>query len=97
MVGHEVEDQPEPGALERGTQPREGFLAAELRIERAIIHRVIAVPAARPRFQKRRHVEMRDAKRLQIRHDPRGIVEAEIFAELKTIGGEGRVHGTIRG
>ena len=94
-MGHEVEDQPEPGALQRGAQPRKPILAAELRIERAIIHRVIAVPAAGARLEKRRRVEMRDAERFQIRRDPRGIVEAEVLAELQTIGGEGGVHGAI--
>ena len=93
VVGHEVEDQPEPGALQRGAQARESVLAAELRIERAVIDDVIAVQAAGTGFQKRRRVEMRDAERFQIRHDARGIVEAEVLAQLQAIGGERHIHG----
>ena len=58
VVGHEIEDQPEAGVLQRGAQPREAFLAAELRIERVVIDDVVAVRAAGARLEERRGVEM---------------------------------------
>src|SRR6185295_15044880 len=72
---------------------REALLAAELRIERAVIDHVVAVAAARPRREERRGVDVRDAERLEIGHDARGVVEAELLAELQPVGGERQSHG----
>jgi len=86
MVGHEIEDQFEVISFQRGAQTGEAFLSAELGIDLVVIDDVVAVRAARPRLEKRRSIEMRDAELPEIRRERGGRVEIEIPGELQPIG-----------
>src|SRR5262249_727970 len=69
--------------------------AAKLRVERIVVDHVISVRAARTRLEKRGSIKMADAKRFEIRHQLRRLVEAEIRSELETVSRErdgGRHH-----
>ena len=86
MVGHEIEDQAEIVFAQRLGETREAGFAAELRIEFCVIDDVIAVGRALARLHERRGVQMRDAERLQVGHDFRGLLEIEVGGELQAIG-----------
>src|SRR5882672_5368950 len=88
VVGHEIENESDIRALESLAKPLERRFAAELGIERTVIHDVVAVAAAGARLQERRGIEMTDAERLQVGHCSRGIVKSEILGQLQAIGGE---------
>src|SRR5262249_61279151 len=80
---------------ERGRQARERIPPAKLRVERIVVDHVIPVRAARTRLEKRGSIKVADAKRLEIRHQLRRLVETEIRSELETVGRErdgGRHH-----
>src|SRR6266568_3939991 len=83
MVWHEVDNEAYIVLLEHVAQPRKAGFAAELWIELAVIDGVVAMGRAPARLHHRRGIEMRDAERLEIRHDCGGLVEVEIRSELK--------------
>ncbi len=88
MVGYEIEDQADIVFFEGGGQPRESLLAAELGVEPVMVDDVVAMCAARTRFEERRGVEMADAEVFEIGNERGGVVEAEGLGELQPIGGE---------
>ncbi|MHC2176207.1 hypothetical protein ACVIQW_005594 [Bradyrhizobium diazoefficiens] len=99
MVRHEVDDEAEVVPAECLAQPRKAGLAAELRIELAVIDGVVAVRRALARLHHRRGIQMRDSERFEIRHHCGSLVEVEIRGELKPVGRErnGRRHVNLRG
>ena len=80
VVGHEIEDEPDVGLRQRLAQSQERFFAAEFRIERVVVDDVVAMRAAGAGLEKGRSIEMADAECLEVRHDARGVVEAEVWA-----------------
>jgi hypothetical protein len=91
VVRHEIQDQPEIGVGERLRHARKPLLAAEFRIELAMIDDVIAMRAASAGLEEWRGVKMADAKIAKIGREPRGVIEAEILGQLHAIGGERNV------
>jgi hypothetical protein len=67
VVGHDVEDQPEPGPPRGGRQRVELPLTAELVREARRVDDVVAVLGARPRLERRRQVQVADAEVAQVR------------------------------
>ena len=88
VVRHEIEDQPEAVRLERGAHPRKAFGTAEFGIELLVVDDVVAMRAARPRFQEWRRIEVGDAEFFEIGNERGGIVKSEILRQLQTIGRE---------
>ena len=74
--------------LERGTHPRKAFGTAEFGIELLMVDDVVAMRAARPRFQEWRRIEVGDAELFEIGNQRGGIVESKILRQLQTIGRE---------
>src|SRR5205809_748510 len=66
----------------RLAQSQERLLAAEFRVEGVMVDNVVAVRTAGAGLEKRGGVKMTDTERLEVRHDTRGIVEAEAGREL---------------
>src|SRR5262249_60156433 len=94
-LGHKIENEPDRRRHERGGQAPEPLLPAKLRVERIVVDHVIPVRAARTGLEKRGSIKVADAKRLEIRHQLRRLVETEIRSELETVGRErdgGRHH-----
>ena len=87
MVRNEVENLAEAVRLQRVDHRPEIVLAAELGIERVVVHDIVAVGAPGPRLQIRRRVQMTDPERGQIRRQPGGCRESEILRQLQTIRG----------
>ncbi len=93
VVGDDVEHLPEPLLAQRRAEPRVGLLAAQLLVDPRGIDHVVPMRAAPRRLEVRRAVEMADPEIGEIAGDRRGVVEAEVGAELDAIGREGGGHG----
>ena len=64
VIGHEVHDEPHAAGAERSrSASRKSLVAAELRIDRAVIADVVAVRTALARGEDRRAVAVGDAER----------------------------------
>ena len=85
MVGHEIQNQAQAVLPQRRAQPLESGFAAKLGIELRVIDDVVAVARSLARLHEWRGIEMRDAERLQIRHDAGGGFEIEIGGELQAV------------
>src|SRR5260221_1134517 len=94
MVGDEIEKETKVVLRKRPAQPLAAGVAAEFRIELAVIDDVVAMGRAFARLHEGRCIEMRDAERLQVRDDFGGLLEIEIGSQLQAIGRDrnGRRH-----
>jgi hypothetical protein len=70
VVRDDVEEELDPVGVERLGEADEAVLAAELRVDRAVVDDVVAVGRARPRALERRGVDVADPELLEIRGDP---------------------------
>ena len=86
VVRDEVEEDPHPAAPAGVGEPGVRLGAAELRREPPVIDDVVAVGRARGRLEHRREVDVGDAERLEVRHHPGRVVEAEPGVELEPVG-----------
>ena len=77
---------PSPFAFSASTM-LEIVFSAELGIERVVVDDVVAVRAAGARLQVWRRVDVADAERGEIGHEPAPLLEAEVLRELQTVGG----------
>ena len=93
VVRHDVEDEAEAVLPQRVGETVERRLAAELRVDRAMVDDVVAVGRARPRPVDRRGVDMADPEPREIRHDRCRVVEGEVLVELQTVGRARRRRG----
>ena len=71
----------------------EARLAAELRVDRAVVDDVVAVGRARPRLLQGRGVDVADPEPRQVGHDRLRVREGEVLVELQPVGGAGRRRG----
>ncbi len=90
VVGHDVEDEPEPGAAKCGRKPVEALAPAKRRIDLIVVDDVIAMSGAGRGGEDRRCVEMADAEIAQMRHDRDRRVEIRPVTELQAIGRRGQ-------
>ncbi len=97
VVGHDVEQELQPVALQHVAEADEGLLAAELRVDLAVVDDVVAVHRARPRLVDRRGVDVADAELGEIRDDLGRVVEGEVLVELQPVGRPRRRRGETRG
>ena len=86
VIRHDVDDQAEARAAQRGDKPAKRFLAAKLGIDARRIDHVIAMHRARTRGRNGRRVDMTDAQPHEIRHQPLGVREGEALVELQPVG-----------
>ena len=77
VIGHNVQDSPEPVIAEGFDHRREIILRPEFRIQLVVIGDVIAVHAAWSRLEDRREVDVTDAELREVRRDRRRVIEAE--------------------
>jgi len=94
VVGDEIEHLTKTILTKRRNHVSERRLVAKFRIEPTMIYNVITMRAARPCLQVRRGVHVADSEPSQIRSEGRGILEAEPFMELQTVGRPGNRDGT---
>ena len=87
VVRHDVEDEAHAVFVQRRDQRVEIGLAADLRIEPAVVDDVVAVRRAGPRLHQRRGVKVADAEPGEIRHQRRGVAKREVLVELQSVGG----------
>ncbi len=94
VVRHEVDDVPHVAPAQRLDEPPIRRLVSDLRIEPRRIRDVVAVCTARHRAEVTRRVDVRNPERVEVVHDPGGVVEGEGRVELQSIrrGGSGRRH-----
>ena len=92
VIGHDVQNSPEPVIAEGVDHRREIILRPEFRIQLVMIGDVIAVHAARPRLEDRREVDVTDAELREVRRDRRRVAETKAGVQLQTIGRARNVH-----
>ena len=93
VVGHDVGNMAHAMALQCRDEVRVVFLAADLGVERLVVHgNVVAVRAALPRAQIRRAVDVAYAELGQIRDKRGSIPEPELAVQLQPIRCPGHVH-----
>jgi hypothetical protein len=86
VVGNDVEHLPEPVLAERAAEPCVALLAPQLLVDPGGIDDVVAVCAPLRRLEVGGAVEMAHPEIGEIAGDRRGLVEAELGAELDTVG-----------
>ena len=86
VVGHDVEEELQPVCVQRVGEADEVALAAEFRVDPAMVHDVVAVGRAGPRLLERRGVDVADPERGEIRDDPFRVGEGEVLVELQAVG-----------
>ena len=97
VVRHEVGHETHAVLAQRFDQLAQLRFGADLRIDRVVVDEVIAVHAARPRFQERRRVQVADAQAREVGNQPNGIRETEALVELQPVGGIGHALGDAAG
>ncbi len=85
MVGHDIEDQPQPGGFERLHHAVKALAPADGRLDFISVGHVITVGGAGGGGKHRRRVQMADAKPLQIRHQARRAVKRHAVAKLNAV------------
>ena len=78
--------------VQSGDQPSQCHLAPELLGDPSRVDHVVPVVAAGSGLQDRRAVKVCDTKRGEVPGARDGIVEPELFRELKTVGGADLQH-----
>ena len=77
-------------------QPVEVGARAQLRVQRAMVDDVVAVQAAGARAQHRRHVQVADAERVEVRQQRGRLHETEAGMQLQAVGGTRHTRGLQR-
>src|SRR5687767_2273179 len=72
--------------LEGIREAHETLLAAELRIDAAVVDDVVAVDGSRSGGVDRGCVEMADAEPCEVGDDADGVIEREVLVELQPVG-----------
>src|SRR5579864_6779234 len=71
--------------LELARQRLEIFVAADFRVQLSVVSDVVSMRAARPGFQNRRRIEMRDPQRVEVADQGPGFAKAKPCIELHPI------------
>ncbi len=79
VIGHDVDDQGDPGSSRRLSQFLQPFLPPSRRVHHAVVHDVVAVGGAPGGTKEGGEVERSHAQPGQIRHDRDGIVQGELL------------------
>ncbi len=85
VVRHDVEEQPQPAALQRLMQGVEVVFTAELGVQCGWIDDVIAVRTSLPRPEDRRGVDVGNGEPGQVRDDGLRVAEGEAGVELQAV------------
>ena len=81
-------------AAQRVEQPAQVGLGADLGIDAAVVDHIVAVRAARPRFQEGRGINVAHAELGEVRHERGRVGEAELLVKLQPVGGNRNALGT---
>ena len=92
VIGHDVQNSPEPVIAEGVDHRREIIFRPEFRIQLVMIGDVVAVHAAWSRLEDRREVDVADAELREVRRDRRRIIETEAGVQLQAIGRARNIH-----
>src|ERR1700722_18682838 len=92
VIGHDVQDPPEPLIAEGVDHRREIILRPEFRIQLVVVGDVVAVDAARTRLEDRREVDVADAELREVRRDGGRVTEPKAGMQLQTIGRARSIH-----
>jgi hypothetical protein len=90
VVGHEVEDEAQPGVRGRFAERLEAFAPPQLGAHARQVDRVVPVGGAGRRLGDGREVEVAGAQRLEVRHERFGLGEGKVGRELEAVGGAER-------
>ena len=87
VIRHEVDDVPHVVCTQRADEILEILARTDLRIERVVIHHIVAMHAARARPEVRRAIHVTDAEVGEVGNERGGLAKREFRIELQAVGG----------
>jgi hypothetical protein len=85
VVGHEIQNLPQPVSVQGVAEGDERRLVADLRVEGIVVDDIVAVHAAGPGLEVGRGIDVAHAEALKIWSHAFGIRKGKVFVELQAI------------